>query len=332
MSLNEPQLYENHPQDSRVSGPLLVAPSVVAKYGTGGGNVPLIVCPISPSSTNLSLDLKDSKTAYAILAVMEPREPIAFQPGNLRRKAGADPSSDTFPTLKCDSGDQMPHIAYEDGGKVIAPTVTTCKGSRGGCSSEAIDELISIHKAQLAMNQDKKDNVASFKPGNSAAARSIGHSEETSPTLEAGGGGNNKPAVIAPSFGVDLFNQTLTGDIHVPLRTAGGHGAPAAATPTQAPTLTASNDPSRSPQSSEVTAQVEAVQKVTMQVRRLTPVECERLQGFPDNWTQISWKGKPVEDCPDGPRYKACGNSMATPCMKWIGERIDAVHKKYYDT
>jgi DNA (cytosine-5)-methyltransferase 1 len=62
-----------------------------------------------------------------------------------------------------------------------------------------------------------------------------------------------------------------------------------------------------------------------MAVRRLTPVECERLQGFPDNWSRISWKGKPEEDCPDGPRYKACGNSMAVPCMRWIGERIAAV-------
>jgi DNA (cytosine-5)-methyltransferase 1 len=57
-------------------------------------------------------------------------------------------------------------------------------------------------------------------------------------------------------------------------------------------------------------------------VRRLTPVECERLQGFPDNWTQIPWKGKPAEECPDGPRYKACGNSMAVPVMAWVGRRI----------
>jgi DNA (cytosine-5)-methyltransferase 1 len=61
-----------------------------------------------------------------------------------------------------------------------------------------------------------------------------------------------------------------------------------------------------------------------MAVRRLTPVECERLQGFPDNWSRISWKGKPEEECPDGPRYKACGNSMAVPVMRWIGERIAA--------
>lgn len=59
-----------------------------------------------------------------------------------------------------------------------------------------------------------------------------------------------------------------------------------------------------------------------LQVRRLTPTECERLQGFPDNHTQIPWRGKPAADCPDGPRYKAIGNSMAVPVMRWIGERI----------
>ncbi|EDT3577672.1 Dam family site-specific DNA-(adenine-N6)-methyltransferase [Salmonella enterica subsp. diarizonae] len=61
-----------------------------------------------------------------------------------------------------------------------------------------------------------------------------------------------------------------------------------------------------------------------MQVRRLTPVECERLQGFHDNHTLIPWRGKDAADCPDGPRYKAIGNSMAVPVMRWIGERIAA--------
>jgi site-specific DNA-cytosine methylase len=59
-----------------------------------------------------------------------------------------------------------------------------------------------------------------------------------------------------------------------------------------------------------------------MQVRRLTPVECERLQGFPDNYSQIPWRKKPSDECPDGPRYKALGNSWAVPVVAWIGRRI----------
>ena len=57
-------------------------------------------------------------------------------------------------------------------------------------------------------------------------------------------------------------------------------------------------------------------------VRRLTPRECERLQGFSDNFTRIPYRGKPASQCPDGPRYKALGNSMAVPVMRWIGEQI----------
>lgn len=88
------------------------------------------------------------------------------------------------------------------------------------------------------------------------------------------------------------------------------------------------------------------IQPPSMAVRRLTPVECERLQGFPDNYTAIPWKtaqeanrkgvsyesllaergmtlrGPSIEDCPDGPRYKALGNSWAVPVVRWIGQRI----------
>ena len=59
-----------------------------------------------------------------------------------------------------------------------------------------------------------------------------------------------------------------------------------------------------------------------MAIRRLTPRECERLQGFPDDHTAITHRGKPAAD---GPRYKALGNSMAVPVMEWIGKRIQAV-------
>lgn len=104
-------------------------------------------------------------------------QPIAFQPGNLMRRAGSDPSTEVFPTVKCDQGDQSPHVA----------------------------------------------------------------------------------------------------------------------TP--------------------------------MAVRRLTPEECEALQGFPKGYSKIPWKGKPADQCPDGPRYKACGNSMAVPVMSWVGQRIALVDK-----
>ena len=64
-------------------------------------------------------------------------------------------------------------------------------------------------------------------------------------------------------------------------------------------------------------------------IRRLSPLECERLMGFPDNYTNIPWKGKPSP--PDGGRYKALGNSMAVPVMKFIGSRIDGAHPVVYN-
>jgi DNA (cytosine-5)-methyltransferase 1 len=79
------------------------------------------------------------------------------------------------------------------------------------------------------------------------------------------------------------------------------------------PTLSATNNPSRSPQSSEVTAQIDAMVKATSTVRRLTPTECERLQGFPDGWT---------EGQADSHRYKQMGNAVAVPVVEWIINRI----------
>ena len=72
---------------------------------------------------------------------------------------------------------------------------------------------------------------------------------------------------------------------------------------------------------------VQSVAGPNMQVRRLTPKECERLQGFPDNFTKIPYKGKSPDQCADGPRYKALGNSMAVPVLTWIGKRIVEVEQ-----
>jgi DNA (cytosine-5)-methyltransferase 1 len=196
----------------------------------------------------------------------------------------------------------------------------------------------------------------------------IGEAGDPMFTIRAEGGQH------AVAVGVDLFNNNTTGDIHVPLRTAGGHGAPAvlvsppepiAFHPTQDPisSVTISHCigakeyatcavtvPAPEPfckakraqsvdddetweanrpaptlsvfDSGDTRATVAIVTPAPLAVRRLTPRECERLQGFPDDWTAIPYRGKPASD---GPRYKAIGNSMAVPVMKWIGERIAIV-------
>lgn len=61
---------------------------------------------------------------------------------------------------------------------------------------------------------------------------------------------------------------------------------------------------------------------INQNIRKLTPSECEKLQGFPTGYTQIPYRNKKVKDCPDSPRYKAIGNSMAVPVIRWIGIKI----------
>ena len=170
-------LYENHPNDSRVTGPLEVAPSCVSRYGTGGGNVPLV--------EERLVGQVDWRTAHADDAKVSQ-------------------------TLKTDLAHQSgPCLAFD------------------------------------AYNQSVSDVSQSL----SSAASDINH---TGGVLDT---------------------------------------------------------------------------RVRSAVRRIMPTECEKLQGFPVNHTRIPWRNKSAEDCPDGPRYKALGNSMAVPCMQWIGNRIDQYMK-----
>ena len=111
----------------------------------------------------------------------------------------------------------------------------------------------------------------------------------------AQGTNNGGENVLIKAVGTDLYNGAITGDVAATMSTAGSTSSKTGPTVMQ-----------------------------QMAVRRLTPVECERLQGFGDNYTDIQPKGKPT---PDGPRYKALGNSMAVPVMAWIGKRIQEVER-----
>ncbi|WP_456027071.1 DNA cytosine methyltransferase [Pseudomonas capeferrum] len=115
----------------------------------------------------------------------------------------------------------------------------------------------------------------------------------------------------------------ITGEITHTLKAEGfdgsedgtGRGQPIVAA--VSPTLRAGNMRNNSNPSTEADMLVGG-----SQVRRLVPVECERLQGMADNYTLIPWRGKPACECPDGPRYKAIGNSKAVTVVRWIGRRL----------
>ena len=87
------------------------------------------------------------------------------------------------------------------------------------------------------------------------------------------------------------------------------------------PTITASN----------LMPKIIHEETINTELRQLTPIEAERLQGFPDNYTQIPYKGKNIEDCPTSRRYEAVGLSMSINVMEWLGSRIQKVHEKYQD-
>ena len=150
------------------------------------------------------------------------------------------------------------------------------------CLSSHQPSIMSHHAQTFVMDQKVAHG---FEPG---IAKREGNpsrfTEEKSPTLRANMGDNQ----VAVAFGwQNSDSQSMSVD-------------------TISPTLDKSKTPAVAQQ---------------MAVRKLTPIECERLQGFPDGYTNIK------ENCPDGHRYKAMGNSMAVPVMKWIGKRIELVSK-----
>jgi DNA (cytosine-5)-methyltransferase 1 len=166
--------------------------------------------------------------------------------------------------------------------------------------------------------------VMAFKPGQSAKARSLGAQVEIACTLEGGGGGNNKVAVaFEPGIAKREGNASrFVEEMSPTLRKDMGDNQVAVAVDTYNQALQDKAIPIRSWTADICHTGGVINPKDRMAVRRLTPRECERLQGFPDDWTLIPWRGKPADQCPDGPRYKALGNSMAVPCMAWIGKRI----------
>jgi len=192
--------------------------------------------------------------------------------------------------------------AAEDGtgrGTPIVPAIAVAminmQGSKGNAVAQADGPSYTlnamhghdVHAVAFAVHGEHSSAMTSSNP-NTQVARPV----ETARCLDTTGG-------YATSQGGTLVGQEVTGTLGARASSGGGFST-----------------------DFEVAGGLQPTP--TMAVRRLLPVECERLQGFPDDWTLIPWRGKPT---PDGPRYKAMGNSMAVPVMRWIGERLDRVAK-----
>ena len=230
---------------------------------------------------------------------------------------GAD-AGETSPTLRSMGHDG----SHANGGGQVAIAFNIHPTGGQGAALEATETDLStaISPVTHGKTTDRGTRIVTGVP-----------MQETAPTLDqrAGRSGETSFATsggLIPVAFESRFARNGRGapsDVVPPLKAESGKSGKGDGAPlVMAPTLTSANDPSRSPQSSEITAQVGAVHATTMQVRRITPTEASRLQGFPDDYLDIQFRGKPAAD---GPKYKALGNSFAVPCVSWIGRRIQLV-------
>jgi site-specific DNA-cytosine methylase len=281
-------------------------PTLTSAMGTGGGHIPVVEVDCYPISTQNALGRVNGREDWP-LGLFNEGEPSPtltkshghavalaynFSPGKGDLKDDIHVTqTDTSKTL--DAVGSNPNM-HQGGTGIVQPKVfsfdsvesNSMKSSNpdSGCREVDLSKTLDTTQPNPAKGQG---GIGILQPiAFSAIDDGRDATEGLSPTLRVGGNANG---VMGVAF--DTYNQTLS-DVNQTIKSPVG-GANESIGTVLTPALTAS-----------------------MAVRRLTPTECERLQGFPDGYTNIK------KNCPDGPRYKALGNSMAVPVMRWIGQRI----------
>lgn len=245
--------------------------------------------------------------------------PVTFRADAMREGAAKTPSPDAEGRVRLrDPGMGM----YED----IAPTLD-CGAAHG--VAHAFDARQSYvlqygdktgpldtdgHSVAVAFTQNQRDEVRTLEVAGALAAEP-GAKQQTYIAFTAKDHGGDATADLAP---------TLRAMGHADSHANGGGQMAVAFAQNQLGEVRAGDVFNTINTNSNASGRNTPMLAQAMQVRRLTPRECERLQGFPDDYTAIPWRGKPASECPDGPRYKALGNSWAVPVVRWIGRRIDA--------
>lgn len=363
-------MYENHASDARITEAGDVSPTVRARFGTGGGNVPLVkhendkgiihCADVGPAMTASGPPYSRTGQQTVEDEALVVQEPIAFDWKNIRSTRPSEESTDPLtveggiainqqapmhdpaPPLDASYGKGTGERAgverqiigvrqgsaegsfgtFEDSD--IGAVLKASGGVLGGGSETIITETFT--KSGHGVFEQNEDTVGTLPANEHKGAHSLitssagvvtkgnGEAWETDEkhmSLTSGGGqaGQGYPAVRQSVFNIDSqsSNSIKSGNPN-----SGSQEIDKASTLTTFPPSPEGYRGGNAVVASHV-------------VRRLTPVECERLQGFPDNYTRIPFKGKSAEDCPKTHRYKALGNSMAVPVMKWIGERIQQV-------
>ena len=227
---------------------------------------------------------------------------VLFEPGCLpgdtppRRIKGAGVARSLTASTGGTSGKEQQHTFIRgDGRPLNAIDVLATGQANAETATDCCVNLTCNHEAPII--------CAGFSGGQGEKAGGIGYQEEVAPTIRASESGSNQvPDVICYENHAQDSRVKPCGECSPQINAKAGTGG----------------------------CNLPLVQECfhTTAVRRLLPIETERLMGFPDNHTRIPWRGKPEEQCPDGPRYKACGNSMCVNVMRWIGMRIEFVERR----
>jgi DNA (cytosine-5)-methyltransferase 1 len=289
--LFEPESLCGHPAPSREKGQK-VAPTVVSgpPFSRTGNERVECEAIVAMSSGEAGAEIRSDGGAPTLTCLHEApivTQPISIHPHCIGRSPEACPQGKEY---------LLDGSAY-------------CMDSRG--QPQAIAQPIPLNSMTFGRENEKttRQCIGIGKPGDPIPTLSKAHSH-----------------AVAQPIAVDVYNQAIDGQTAATLTEACGGSNTSGPKVMQPIGL-----------DEEQNAMIDAfgtlkartlgggfegfVMQTNMAVRRLTPVECERLQGFPDNYTEIPWRGK--AETPDGPRYKALGNSMAVPVMRWIGQRIN---------
>ena len=239
----------------------------------------------------------------AVSVLFEPSSVFGHTPKGRKKGKGTAAPTETSPR---NDGERLVNTQFWNGSQTAEALTTTSNDQR----------MPDKGRMQMIVEPDNSVGIDIYN---------VSLTGNISCTVTAASGGNacSGPKVLQPIVLMDqggsvmsINDAGLVGTLRAEVR-----GHPPIVTENTHSTLTTSHGP-RQGSSDEAASSIKAIFSNTMRVRRLTPVECERLQGFPDGWTQIPYGKKPKEQCPEGHRYKALGNSMAVPVMRWIGRRI----------
>jgi DNA-cytosine methyltransferase len=300
-----------------------LSPTLTSAMGIGGGHVPLVQAfdsyNLNLSDTNQTIKSPQGGTLESVGGVIQAIGVDTYNgtlQGNIATTmtAGMAGSTHSGPKVMVSCiGGQHPNAAI---GEEISPTLTNAMGAGGGnvslVQSYSFDSLASNsmkssnpHSGCREVQLSKTLDTSCLNPTANQGGIAVAHAFKIRGGCEGGGKGY---------LGQDekAFTISTTQDQQIAVSQPIAWNAELNANSEILNTLTRGGQGGRQ----------EGVMQTNMAVRRLTAIECERLQGFPDNYTNIK------ENCPDGPRYKALGNSMAVPVMKWIGKRIQMIENE----